>query len=148
MAREVFRRACEPRGEDPTSTRVLSCPCHDLDHVHAQRWIDVDILAGGLHRDHTCWVRDDVDIHSVLLPIDSTGEDLVLIRSVGVADAHLEHESVKLSFRQRVGSFLLDGVLVAMTMNGAGNLCVTVPMVTCFSCMASSKAACVLVELG
>ncbi len=36
------------------------------------------------------------------------------------------------------------GFCVAMTRNGSGSLCVVSPIVTCRSCMASSKADCTL----
>ena len=37
--------------------------------------------------------------------------DLLLVFQRGVIDLDVEHEAVELRFRQRIGSFLLDGVL-------------------------------------
>ena len=64
-----------------------------------------------LHGNDPLRVGNDLDVNGVLLALDTSGENLVLIGAVGVADAHLEHESVQLSLGQWVGSFLLDGVL-------------------------------------
>ena len=42
---------------------------------------------------------------------DLLADDQSLFLTLGVGDEHLEHEAVYLSFGQRVGTLLLDGVL-------------------------------------
>ena len=62
-----------------------------------------------------------------------------------IADLELEHEAIDLGLGQMIGAFLLDGVLrrhapgTAVRADGCAS-----PMVTCFSCIASSSALCTL----
>ena len=70
--------------------------------------------------------------------------DLELFLELRIAHEHLEHEAVLLRLGQRIGAFLLDGVLRRQdeerSASGGGRR----PTVTWRSCMASSRAACVL----
>ena len=64
--------------------------------------------------------------------------------SSGIIDEGVEHEAVQLRLRQRVGAFLLDGVLRGQHEKGSVSRCRLPPTVTWCSCIASSRAACVL----
>ena len=61
-----------------------------------------------------------------------------------VADGQPQQEPVELGLGQRVGALELDRFWVATTRNGRSRDRVTPSMVTCRSCIASSRAAWVL----
>ena len=75
-------------------TGVLASPSHNFDHVQSDCGVDVDVLDGLLHRYDPSRVGDNLDLDRILLPSDTSVEDLDLVSAVGVADAHLHHETV------------------------------------------------------
>ena len=70
--------------------------------------------------------------------------DLLLLRVAGIIDLDEEQEAIELGFGQRIGAFLLDGVLRGQhEERDRASDNPTPPMETLRSCMASSRAACV-----
>jgi hypothetical protein len=72
-------------------------------------------------------------------------QDLPLRLGVRIVDAHVQQEAVELRLRQRVGAFLLDGVLRRHDQEQPRQrIGLAAPTVTCRSAMASSRADCTL----
>ena len=61
---------------------------------------------------------------------------------VAVQEVELEQESVELRLREAEDALLLVRILVAITKNGGSSEVVRPPIVTCRSCIASSRPAC------
>ena len=141
-AREVLSNAWDPRGEDPDQdTRVLSCPRHYLNHIHPNCRINVYVLYRFLHRDDSRWVGNNLNIDIVFLPFYSPCENLVFVPLSGYPTLILNMNLSNWASGRGYVPSCSTGFCVAIVRKGAGSLWVTVPMVTCFSCMASNKAA-------
>ena len=71
----------------------------------------IQVNGGGrlLHVGELRRIEDRLDLAPQAIQGDI--HDLALVARAGIADHHLEHEAVNLSFGQRVGSLLLDRVL-------------------------------------
>ena len=148
--REIDRgaRRCaeidEPRHVLQAVRRRVARREHEVDDVVPDLVVDIDAVHNPPRGEDSRRVRHRGDgflgrrrRHAV--------EDFELFVAVGVADAQLEHEAVGLRLGQRVGAFLLKGFWVASTRKGCGSGKLSSPMVTWFSCMASSSA---LLHLG
>ena len=65
-----------------------------------------------------------------------------------VIDQDFKHEPVELRLGERIGPFLLDGILRRQHEERVGKRWFLPPAVTWCSCMASNRAACVLGACG
>ena len=71
-------------------------------------------------------------------------DDFKLFILAGIIDVNVEHESIKLSLGKGIGSFLLDGVLSCQDKERSGVGDAASLQCHLISCMASSRADCVL----
>ena len=118
-ARELQQRQASARARADREARARPRGGDDVDHVTADRWLDVHELDRGLHREQGRAV-DHLGQHDVvLLPLDPAGEHLPLGLRIRIAEAGAEQEAIELRLRERVGALVLDRVLGREHQEGA-----------------------------
>ena len=93
---------------------------HDVGDIVLNLLVEIDLTAHLTGTDDVLGLDDWINLGSSVA--DILTEDEFLFFFLGIVDHHLQHETVHLSLRQRIGTFLFDGVLCSHHEEGVRQL--------------------------
>ncbi len=117
--REAQERDPRPRAAAECEPIAGAGVAQQPDDEAVERLLDVDATGGADRGDELCVAGDRLELVERRLG-RLFGEHPRLVSLLRVPDRHPHREPVELRLRQRVGAFVLDGVLRRETRNGRG----------------------------